>query len=302
MAKAPKSFAQVARGYANLWKKTELVKRTQAIQIADRIVKNLSAYTPITQATGVPEWAIGILHYRESNLNFGTYLGNGQTLSRKTTIVPKGRGPFLGKGAFTRGAIDALEMMNFHKIKDWTAARFLYESERFNGFGYFMRGINSPYVWGGTNHQQRGKFVRDGVFDPTVMDTQLGSAAILKALCELSLEINAQVNPKATEVELKTSKDVHDAIQSGKTGAQIAEDRKMTETTKVEVDEKSPASSKIVWTQVIGVAASVAVLFGFNITPENQAMIVTGITFAQGAITALLRMFGKQTAVTTGST
>src|SRR5690349_10202990 len=108
MAKAPSSFSQVARGYANLWKTCTLVKSAAAYKVADRILVNLDKYKPITAVTGVPEWAIGILHYRESNLNFATYLGNGQPLSRKTTIVPKGRGPFLGAGAFARGGIDAL--------------------------------------------------------------------------------------------------------------------------------------------------------------------------------------------------
>jgi lysozyme family protein len=192
MAKAPKSFSEVARGYKNLWNTTELVKRQAAIHVADRILQCIPQYEAITKATGVPGWVIGIIHYREANLNFRTYLGNGQPLSKKTTIVPKGRGPF---STFTEGAIDALKMEDFDKIRDWSAARFLYESERFNGFGYYARGVNSPYVWGGTNHQQKGKFVRDGVFDPNVMDTQLGSAAILKALCERSITINAQVNP-----------------------------------------------------------------------------------------------------------
>lgn len=192
MAKAPSSFSQVARGYGNLWNSATLTRRTEALAIADRILKVYDRYTPITQKTGVPEWAIGILHYRESNLNFGTYLGNGQSLSRRTTIVPKGRGPF---ASFEEGGVDALKYEGLDKVGNWTAARFLFESEKYNGFGYYMRGVNSPYVWGGTSHQQRGKFTSDGVFNSNVMDTQLGSAAILKALCERSAKIRNQLSP-----------------------------------------------------------------------------------------------------------
>jgi lysozyme family protein len=288
MAKAPKNFAQVARGYANLWKKAELTKRKEALAVADRILKVLDRYTPVTKETGVPEWAIGILHYREGNLNFSTYLGNGQPLKQRTTIVPKGRGPF---ASFTEGAIDAIRQEGIAGIKDWSAARFLYISEKYNGFGYFMKGLNSPYVWGGTTLQQPGKYVRDGQFDRSVMDTQLGSAAILKALCERSPIINNQVNKV----------DVEKAIESGKTAAQIVKERDMTTETKTEtVDVKSPIESKINWTQLVAVVASLGVVFGLNISPEMQATIVTGITFAQGALTFLFRTFGKQTAVSTG--
>lgn len=288
MAKAPKSFASVARGYANLWKKAELVKRKDALAIADRIIKVLPRYTPATKVTGVPEWAIGILHYRESNLDFGTYLGNGQTLGRKTTIVPKGRGPFRGEGAFERGAIDALELQKFDQIKNWTAARFLYESERFNGFGYYMKGINSPYVWGGTTLQQRGKYVKDGVFDPNVMDTQLGSAAILKALCERSPAIDDQVNPKAAPAELKTSKDVHDAIQGGKPAAQIVEEREMANEvpTTATADVVPFYQKKAFWAMVLGTMivplVNQVTKGAFEISPWMQDWIATAIVGVLG--------------------
>ena len=68
---------------------------------------------------------------------------------------------------------------------DWTIAYALFRNEGFNGFGYRNKGLRSPYLWGGTTHQQRGKYVRDGVFDSTVMDTQLGVAAVIKAVVEL---------------------------------------------------------------------------------------------------------------------
>lgn len=329
MAKAPKNFASVAKGYANLWKKCELVKRTEALKIADRILSVYAKYTPITKATGMPEWAIAILHYRESNLNFGTYLGNGQTLSKKTTIKPVGRGPFLGEGAFIRGAIDAIELKEFQKIKDWSAARFLYESERYNGFGYMQlkNPINSPYVWGGTNLQQRGKYVRDGVFDANVMDAQLGSAAILKALCERSPEINAQVNgvptPEPTPVpvpepipspgyawealilksmaltmEIKTARDVHLAMQSGKTAAEIVKEREgnkmaneIPET--VTVEEKPWYASKTVWLAAIAALAPLLNMLtkgSINIDPSTQEWIANLISVVAGTGAAIFRV------------
>jgi lysozyme family protein len=322
MAKAPKNFAQVARGYNNLWKKVELKKDEEAFEIADRIIAVLDRYAPITDKIGVPEWAIGILHYRESNLNFNTYLGNGQPLNRRTTIVPKDRGPF---DSFEEGAIDALKLQGLDRIKDWSAARFLYESERYNGFGYFMRGINSPYVWGGTNLQQRGKFVSDGNFDPNVMDTQLGAAAILKALCERSLAIDAEVNPPQSPVPpivtppvpspheeeiahigqllseasakgeelmkmLKTARDVHEAIRSGKTAAELIDERKpvmANEIPDTAVVEVVPFyQKKSFWAMVLGTMVVPLVnqftKGAFEISPWMQDWVATAIAAALG--------------------
>jgi hypothetical protein len=58
----------------------------------------------------------------------------------------------------------------------------LWALEPYNGYGYRNKGLRSPYLWASTNHQQRGKYIRDRVFDPTVMDEQVGCAAQLKYL------------------------------------------------------------------------------------------------------------------------
>jgi lysozyme family protein len=182
------THAQTRAGYAKLWRSmsipSEKLKSVDAV--ARRIVAAKPKYASIENATGVPWWFIGILHYRESNLNFTKHLHNGDPLTKRTTRVPAGRP--LGKPPFTFdvSAIDALKMKGFHKIRDWTIDRVLFECERYNGFGYMYRkGHNSPYVWGATNHQTRGKFIADGKFDPRHMDTQLGVAPILKRIMEL---------------------------------------------------------------------------------------------------------------------
>ena len=58
----------------------------------------------------------------------------------------------------------------------------LYLFEKFNGFGYVKRGINTPYLWSYTNHYSKGKFAGDGKFDPNLVSKQPGTAAIMKAL------------------------------------------------------------------------------------------------------------------------
>ena len=138
---------------------------------------------------------MGLCHYRESNFNFDTYLGNGQSLARVTTIVPKGRGPFTGPDAFINGAIDALRLEGFIGANDWGIARALYRLEGFNGYGYHGAGVNSPYLYGGSTiygppEAKSGKYVADHVFNPSVVDTQLGTAVILKALMQLDSSID----------------------------------------------------------------------------------------------------------------
>jgi lysozyme family protein len=177
------SFEQTKAGYAKLWDKAKISHPAQAEQWARKLLepKNRSILEQVQNATGVPWYMVGVMLYRESSLNFGTYLGNGQSLSRRTTVVPIGRGPF---NTFLDGAVDALAFEGMVGIKDWTIEKILYWIERFNGQGYFSHG-NSPYVWSWTDQYTSGKFVADHVYDPNFVDPQGGCAAILKSLFEI---------------------------------------------------------------------------------------------------------------------
>ena len=148
---------------------------------ATRITANRSRYEKVSKLTGVPWWFIGVTHYRESNLDFNTYLGNGQVLNKKTTIVPKGRGPF---ASWEDGAVDALVNCAPYaaRNKDWSVGGSLAMLEQYNGLGYAGKGLPSPYIWSGTNQYTKGKYVSDGVFSATAVDKQLGCAGILKFL------------------------------------------------------------------------------------------------------------------------
>jgi lysozyme family protein len=76
-----------------------------------------------------------------------------------------------------------------HRVVEWRLERVLYQLERYNGWGYHWRGLASPYLWGATTIQQRGKFVADGKFSPTTVDVQLGCAPMIRALMELDPSI-----------------------------------------------------------------------------------------------------------------
>lgn len=172
-------------------------------KLAKKFIANKARYELIEKATGVPWHMIALLHERESGGNFNTYLGNGDPLFDKSgnpiksTHVPKARGPFTTKKksvngateeAFFYGAIDALKYEGFagtHPTDYWRLEKELYFSELYNGTGYNDKGLPSAYIWGGTNIQQRGKYIADSKWDGTVMDTQPGVAPLLKTLMTL---------------------------------------------------------------------------------------------------------------------
>lgn len=149
--------------------------------VANRIKANKAVYDEISKETTVPWWFIGMVHYRESNLDMSTNIANGQKFNKKTTIVPKGRGPFT---SFKDAAVDALVNCapKAATNKDWSAAGALTKFEEYNGLGYANKGLPSPYVWAGTDQYIKGKYVSDGVYDPNAVDKQLGGAGILKFL------------------------------------------------------------------------------------------------------------------------
>lgn len=155
---------------------------TEFTKLAQFAIDHKDRYKNIETQTGVVWPLIAVLHRRESDANFNTYLGNGDSLSRPTRNVPRGRGPF---SSFEAGAKDALKLDGLTSVLDWRLEKMLYYCEVFNGTGYNNRGLPSPYIWGGTNIQHRGKYVSDGHFDGGVMDTQPGCAPILFMIAKL---------------------------------------------------------------------------------------------------------------------
>lgn len=144
-----------------------------------RLLRDADAYAAVEKISGVPTAALMALAEREMDGNLSCYLGNGQPLRMRTTIVPRGRGPFTGPNAFVAGCMDALTLDGLTRVPAWTLARFCYESEAWNGWGYRARGLPSPYVFGATTVQRPGKFVCDHVFDAHEMDPQIGTLALV---------------------------------------------------------------------------------------------------------------------------
>ena len=145
-------------------------------------------YDQVANATGVPWYVIGMIHEMEGGLKFSTHLHNGDPLTRSHGAGPAGRPP-TGVPPFQweESAIDALALEGFPAVKLWTVERIAYQLEAYNGWGYRSRktGVNTPYLWSATNNYRRGKFVRDGVFDPNAVSGQIGAMALLRRLIDI---------------------------------------------------------------------------------------------------------------------
>ena len=171
-------------------------------------------YKAVEAKTGVPWWAIAVIHVRESSQNWNRSLAQGDPWNQVSTHVPRGRGPF---DSWEDAAIDALVNCGPYlaRKKDWSAGAALANLELYNGAGYAARGKPSPYVWAGTDQYSGGKFVADGVYDPSHVDSQPGCAGMLKAMMALDSSIKL-VAPTST------AKRAGGAVVAGSAAAEAA--------------------------------------------------------------------------------
>lgn len=161
--------------------------------IAKQLLAAKARYQAVESKTGVPWTVIAVIHERESSQNWGRSLAQGDPWNKVSVNVPRGRGPFK---SWEDAAIDAL--VNCHpylaRKKDWSLGGTLVNLELYNGAGYaggpWVGKIKyppqpSPYLWAGTDQYARGKYVADGVYDPSHVDRQPGCANLLKAMMAL---------------------------------------------------------------------------------------------------------------------
>lgn len=161
----------------------------RARSVAKRLVAAKDRYLPISTRTGVPWFVIAVIHERESGQRWDRSLAQGDPWTRVSTHVPKGRGPF---ASFEDAAYDALVNCapNAARWSDWSAGGTMTLLEMYNGLGYANKGRPSPYIWSGTDQYVSGKYVADGVYDPTAVDQQLGCATLIKAMGDIDSSVS----------------------------------------------------------------------------------------------------------------
>lgn len=187
------TYSNYKEGYETLLETMEIKDswKSAIYRKAKAIYANKDKYTEVSDACGgnIPWYFIGVIHNLESGLDFTRHLHNGDPLTRRTRLIPAGR-PIKGKPPFTflESGVDALMMKGFHQISDWSLSRIAYELERYNGFGYRSRGVNSPYLWSGTNHYTRGKFIADKKYSASAVSEQIGCMPLIIAILNIDEE------------------------------------------------------------------------------------------------------------------
>jgi lysozyme family protein len=146
-------------------------------------------YQAVSARTGVPWAIIAVIHERECSQDWLGSLAQGDPWNRVSVHVPAGRGPFR---SWEDCAVDALVNCPPYaaRNKDWSIGTTLTMLEQYNGLGYAARGRPSPYIWSGTDQYKSGKYVRDGVYDPNVVDSQPGCAGLLLTMMQLDPTIS----------------------------------------------------------------------------------------------------------------
>ena len=179
-------FDQLKPSYSNLYKNM-VVNHDALPNLQDtvaQIKKGIPQYKEVQAATGVDWKFIAIVHSLECNCRFDEHLHNGDSLKKRTVNVPAGR-PLKGNPPFTwkDSAIDSLNYQKLNGSIDWSIEGILYQLESYNGWGYRNNhGINTPYLWAGSNLYQHGKYTSDGHFDQNAVSKQIGGALILQKL------------------------------------------------------------------------------------------------------------------------
>ena len=202
-------FPDVRDEYSNLW--AELTIRPERLAEVDaivaRIARNADTYREVERLTGVPWFAVAIIHNLEASGNFSRHLHNGDPLTARTVHVPAGR-PASGTPPFAwkDSAADALRYHRLHDVADWSVERLAYELERYNGWGYrlYHAHVKSPYLWSFGNHYTKGKYVADGTWSESAVSQQCGGMVLLKRLQEAGhaqLEATALMAPAAAPVD-----------------------------------------------------------------------------------------------------
>ena len=149
-------------------------------QVATRLIAAKARYQSLFSQTNVPWPVIAVIHERECSQSWNCNIAQGDPWNAVSVHVPAGRGPF---GSWEEATIDALT--NCQHMNQWThwdtAGGALTRLEMYNGLGYANKTPSqpSPYIWSRTDQYISGKYVADGVFNPTVIDSQEGCAPVL---------------------------------------------------------------------------------------------------------------------------
>lgn len=193
----PALIENITNKYQQLFNEMIITEKwkPEIIAAAKNIIQGRKHYENIAKklSSNIPWYFIGIIHYMECSCNFRKHLHNGDSVLYRTKNVPANRpiaDPWNGFPAgytFLESAMDALRIKGYHVQTNWSLELMLYRLEKYNGFGYIRQGINTPYLWSGTNHYVKGKYVADGIFDINKVSQQVGAAPLIRYCTDKTL-------------------------------------------------------------------------------------------------------------------
>jgi lysozyme family protein len=212
---------------AKRWENAKLIRNFSSVARHLVSPSAKSTYQAVSAKTDVPWAAIAVIHERECSQDWTRSLAQGDPWNRVSVRVPAGRGPFK---SWDEAAIDALVNCAPYaaRNKDWSIGGTLTKLEEYNGLGYATRGKPSPYIWSGTDQYVSGKYIRDGVYDPEAVDSQLGCAGLYLAMMALDPTITftdvtvAPAKPAAATSKPDTAKPSITRPSKGSVGAFVA--------------------------------------------------------------------------------
>jgi lysozyme family protein len=163
--------------YADLWMNMQTGNTYDLRAVLKNLMANDWHYKATAGYTGVSWWLIGAIHSLECDCDMTGNLLNGEPLDQVTVAWPPGKGPW---GTWPDMALDCLPVgTKINTIQD-----ALFFAEKWNGFGYQNQhpDVQSPYLWGASQHYIRGKYTRDGVWDCNARSQQVGAAVLWKTM------------------------------------------------------------------------------------------------------------------------
>jgi len=186
------SLKQLKPEYQRLWDTMQILpnRLAEATAIAKKIEFHRNRYQAVADVIGCPWTFIAVIHALEASLSFSAHLHNGDPLTRRTVQEPIGYPKEPPRNGWSAGyeweesAVDALKLKKTHLAEDWSIAAQLWRLELYNGMGYrlYHPEVLSPYLWSGSNHYSKGKYVADGSFKANAVSAQIGAALLLKLL------------------------------------------------------------------------------------------------------------------------
>jgi lysozyme family protein len=172
---------------------------------ASLVLDGQDRYQQAADLVGVPWTFIGLVHLMECDCDFNSQILNGESWKKRTTLVPKGLGPWDSWEASCLEPNAPEALWRYKGKYVWTLGRMAKEFERWNGFGYAVRNKESPYLWSGSQHGiGTGKYRYDGRYSPTAVSDQPGALVVLRKIEEMGVETGIGTTRKAsTDAYLK---------------------------------------------------------------------------------------------------